>query len=160
MASTGGGAAAGRDAEGLDAFASMARPATSRPASPRDSVITSAADEAGAIATAGAGAEANDRAGGITSAGALSWRGISIGMSTDTGRGRVSKTSGKPITPMTSNTTAPISRRRALVRACWTASPASATEDAAAGSLVRLKIESKPIRCRLPGGGNRRTVAA
>ena len=44
--------------------------------------------------------------------------------STGIGRGWVSNKSGKPTTPMTTSTPAPISRRRARVRACATASDA------------------------------------
>jgi hypothetical protein len=67
------------------AVTSDARAVISRPASARDSVITSVADGADAIAVTGDGAAAVGRGGGIASAGALSWRGISIGMSTGTG---------------------------------------------------------------------------
>jgi hypothetical protein len=104
--------------------------ATSRPASPRDSVIISASGlvaggaavrgrDAGAATTAGVLAVVG---GGGVSGGKASRLGISIGMSTGIGRGWVSKTSGKPMMPIASRTVAPIRRCRARVRACWTAS--------------------------------------
>src|SRR5690349_25120122 len=67
---------------GSDAPAAASRPA----ASVRDSVITSALGGVGTAAVGGVVFVGAGR-GGITSAGALSWRGISIGMSTGTGLG-------------------------------------------------------------------------
>ena len=102
--------------------------ATSRPASPGVSVtISSRAVWRPRRAPAPPTQPLRQRRAGGSGSGAARrrLRGISIGMSTGMGRGRVSNTSGKPITPMTSSTTAPIRRRRARVRACWTASPAS-----------------------------------
>ena len=77
-----GGPEAGRDAEALVAGAG-----TSRPASARVSVMISvdAVDAAGSTGITAVGALR--RAAGITNGGALSLRGISIGMSTGIGRG-------------------------------------------------------------------------
>ena len=57
--------------------------------------------------------------------------GISMGMSTATGRGCVSNSRGKPMTPASTSTTAPIRRWRARRRMTSTL---SAGEDAATGS--------------------------
>ena len=142
----------------LSAFFSAA--ATSCPASAELSVMTaSCAAPAGADAVPGAapfafgdapGCVASaGRAGGITSGGAASLRGISIGMSSGIGRGWVSNTSGKPMMPTSSRTTAPISRRRACVRARCTASAGSSA--GAWPAVLRLNLESKPMRSGVGG---------
>jgi len=72
-------------------------------------------------------------------------RAISIGVLTESGRGWVSNNTGKPITPAATSTTAPISRWRARMRACWTESTPS---DAALGASAerRFRKDSKPMR--------------
>jgi hypothetical protein len=65
---------------------------------------------AGAVLAAGAGVAGTGS--GLT----LLRSGISMGMSTDTGRGCVSNSSGKPITPSSTSTAAPSSRWRARRR--------------------------------------------
>ena len=105
-------------------------------------VLAAPASHGGEVGRAAVG-----RGGGIASGGIASWRGISIGMSTGIGRGCVSNTSGKPMTPITSRTTAPIRRRRARVRACWTASAGSILGLSGAGSRFCLNMvdeRSKP----------------
>ena len=62
--------------------------------------------------------------------------GISIGRSTGIGRGWVSNSNGKPMTPASSSTVAPISRRRARARASRTASAVSDEVAIAAGGLA------------------------
>ena len=68
-------------------------------------------------------------------------RGISIGMSTAIGRGWVSNSSGKPTMPTPTSTAAPISRRRARVRAACTVA-ASSTAPGWAGLSLRLRNDS------------------
>jgi hypothetical protein len=92
-----------------------------RVGSTRGSADAAGSDAAGgATLAAGAGAAAEaaatsaaGRDAGIDSGAAPSREGIWIGMSTGIGRGCVSNSSGKAITPAPSNTTAPTSRRRA-----------------------------------------------
>ena len=79
---------------------------------------------AGAVLTAGAGVAGTGS--GLT----LLRSGISMGMSTDTGRGCVSNSSGKPMTPSSTSTAAPSNRWRARRRMVSTLSAG-----AAAGAL-------------------------
>jgi len=118
----------------------------SRPASARLSVMIS--EGGGASGSGGVTAADLARAAGMESGAAPSFFGISIGMSTGMGRGWVSNSRGKPMTPMITSTSAPMSRLRARVRACCTASGASAADAAfeAGGTLLR-KNDVKPMRC-------------
>jgi len=163
LAARRGGSAAGDCATGREAARSAgvgrAGGLTSRPASALDSVMTPsplrAAGGGGRPAVAAAGVEVGagtlampspddgrvgTRAGGIASGGSESRRGISIGTSTGIGRGCVSKTSGKPMMPIASKTIAPISRWRARVRACCTASAGSSLGLSGAGSRFCLNM--------------------
>ena len=70
---------------------------------------------AGLILPLATGADGAGRA-GTGSGAALSRSGISIGMSTEIGRGCVSNSSGKPTTPASTSTVAPIRRWRARRR--------------------------------------------
>lgn len=84
-------------------------------------------------------------------------RAMSMGVSTGSGRGCVAKIIGKPITPATTSTAAPIRRWRARVRACWTASTGSfegaAFDGAAFGASPegRFKNDNNPMRCWFRG---------
>ena len=127
-----------------------ARAATSRPARRCGSVTTrlvagAARDAAGATRRVARRRHRQRRR--------LSLRGISIGMSTGIGRGCVSNSSGKPMTPTPTSTAAPIRRCRARVRACCTASPASA--GGARGRWIALEERQQTHAMRV-----RRSAAA
>jgi hypothetical protein len=87
-------------------------------------IMPAAATLAGAARLAGVPG-AGSAPGGVAGTGSgltLLRSGISIGMSTATGRGWVSNSSGKPITPTSTSTAAPIRRWRARRRMASTLS--------------------------------------
>ena len=87
--------------------------------------------------------------------GALSLRGISIGMSTGIGRGCVSKTSGKPIDAdhhQHDRADQPPARARARLLD-GVGRRVGRRGRGRQASVLRLKMDNKPMRCRLPGGG-------
>src|SRR5262249_21305210 len=85
------------------------------------------------------------RGGGKGNDGAVSLRGISIGMSTGMGRGCVSNSSGNPITPTPRSTAAPTRRRRARERA--TCPQSAAAVPARLEADVPCRNENRPMRC-------------
>ncbi|MNV98538.1 hypothetical protein D3C71_1938020 [compost metagenome] len=78
----------------------------------RGAVATSCEDGVEGLAAAGASATGA----GTTKGATLLRSGISMGISTGIGRGWVSNSMGKPITPISTSTAAPINRWRARRR--------------------------------------------